>query len=49
MTKLMDKIKRKKTLGSFVSNTFKKCSTLGKRFRSRSPEKGNPKEEAPLQ
>ncbi|KAI9779312.1 MAG: hypothetical protein M1839_007420 [Geoglossum umbratile] len=49
MAKLMDKVERKKTLGTFISNTFKKCSTLGKRLRSRSPEKRNPKERAPPQ
>ncbi|KAI9760854.1 MAG: hypothetical protein M1840_002187 [Geoglossum simile] len=40
MAKLFDKVERKRTLKMFFSNTFEKCSTLGKRFRSRSPEKG---------
>ncbi|KAI9761718.1 MAG: hypothetical protein M1840_001722 [Geoglossum simile] len=40
MANLIDKVERKRTLGMFVSNAFEKCGTLGKRFRSRSPEKG---------
>ncbi|KAI9765039.1 MAG: hypothetical protein M1840_007864 [Geoglossum simile] len=49
MARLIDKVERKKSLGLFVSNVFRKCSTLGKRLRSRSPEKGNPKERSPPQ
>ncbi|KAI9761809.1 MAG: hypothetical protein M1840_001689 [Geoglossum simile] len=49
MATLINKIERKGTLEMFFSNTFKKCSTLGKRFRSTSPEKRDPKKSTPSQ
>jgi len=47
--KLIDKIKRKKTLILFISNIFKKCNTLVERFCSRSLKKENSKKEALFQ